>query len=209
MGEWEAAGRCGRRRAIEATFSAIRRVFGSDVSALEWKNTVREVGPGAALRSRLVGTAPASPGGAPPSRGGAPQQAGRHGPVGDRAGGLGRGGGEERRPGAVWDSREINRASLWHASAARPPAPDRAWGSPAARKNPRIPAAPCSGNGARPRRAMPGAPGSAPGRAAAAGRSSKAREPAEARPALTGWGAIHTLPRADTPSVHSRDSDAP
>ena len=57
MGARKAAGRHGRRRAAEIVFSAAKRLFGSGARALEWKNTVREVGPKAAPYDRLVGTA--------------------------------------------------------------------------------------------------------------------------------------------------------
>ena len=56
-GARRAASRYGRRRAIEIVFSAVKRLFGSGVRALKWKNIVREVGLKVALYNRLVGMA--------------------------------------------------------------------------------------------------------------------------------------------------------
>ena len=71
MEAWKAASMYGRRWTVEIVFSAVKRLFGSDVRALGWKNIVREVG----LKA-----------------GGPLQQAGRHGLGGDRMGDLGGGG---------------------------------------------------------------------------------------------------------------------
>ena len=89
-GARKAAGRCGRRRAAEVVFSAVKRLFGSGARAPEWKNIVREVGPKVAPYNRLVGMASGGIG------------------WGDSGGGRGEGRGEERSTGAVRDSYEIN-----------------------------------------------------------------------------------------------------
>ena len=91
-GARRAAGRCGRRRAAEVVFSAVKRLFGSGARALKWKNIVREVGPKVAPYNRLVGMA---------SGGGGIGW-------GDSGGGRGEGRGEERSTGAVRDSYEID-----------------------------------------------------------------------------------------------------
>ena len=57
MEAWKAASRYGRRWTIEIVFSAVKRLFGSDVRALKWKNIVQEVGLKVALYNRLVGMA--------------------------------------------------------------------------------------------------------------------------------------------------------
>ena len=55
MEAWKAASRCGRRRAVEVIFSAVKRLFGSGARAPKWKNTVREVGLRVSLYNKLVG----------------------------------------------------------------------------------------------------------------------------------------------------------
>ena len=57
MEAWKAASRYGRRWTIEIIFSAVKRLFGSDVRALKWKNIVQEVSLKVALYNRLVGMA--------------------------------------------------------------------------------------------------------------------------------------------------------
>ncbi len=56
-GAWKAASRYGRRWAVKIVFSAVKRLFGSGVRALKWKNIVQEVGLKVALYNRLVGMA--------------------------------------------------------------------------------------------------------------------------------------------------------
>ncbi len=57
MEAWKAASRYGRRWTVEIVFSAVKRLFGSGVRALKWKNIVQEVGLKVALYNRLVGMA--------------------------------------------------------------------------------------------------------------------------------------------------------
>ena len=53
----EGGSRYGWHRAAEVIFSAVKRLFGSGVRALKWKNIVQEVGLMVALYNRLVGMA--------------------------------------------------------------------------------------------------------------------------------------------------------
>ena len=57
MEAWKAASRYGRRWTVKIVFSAVKRLFGSGVRALKWKNIVQEVGLKVALYNRLVGMA--------------------------------------------------------------------------------------------------------------------------------------------------------